>query len=434
MHYHLIGINGISMSGLAKILKTLGHQVSGCDIEKFKSQISNLKTYQGHSPDHITKNLDALIISAAITPASAGWVEVEKAKKLNIPIITRSKMIGKLMQDRVGIAVAGMHGKTTVSAMITLILEEAGYRPSFLIGGEIPTLGNARWNKEYFVVEACEYARQFLDFRPKIAVITNIEEEHLDTYPGGLPEIRKAFKKFVKLLPKNGLLVLWEDDPATPWLSKVAKCKVKTFSLKKPWPGLKLKIPGKHNILNATAAARVCHELGVSHQIIKNILNDFRGVKRRFEIKGEKNGVLVVDDYGHHPSEIQATLAGAREFYPGRRILCVFQPHQYSRTKMLFSDFARSFSNCDELIIAPIYVVPGRDPRNLILKGENLIKDLVKEIKNKSQKNTIYLESYDKILEYLKKKIRKNDLVITMGATKIYEVGEKLIKQLKNDQ
>lgn len=425
MNYHLVGIGGISMSGLSKILKAQGHQVSGCDLTSVKSQVSSVKSYQGHSKNHITKNLDAVIVSAAITPSSAGWVEIEKAKALGIPIISRSKMIGKLMSEpgKIGIAVAGMHGKTTVSAMLTAILKEAGLDPTFLIGGEIPKLDNAGLGKgKYFVVEACEYARQFLDFRPEIAIITNIEEEHLDTYPGGLLEIKKAFKKFVRLLPKKGLLVLWQEDPATGWLSKCAKAKVKLFSLKSLWPGLKLKIPGAHNILNATAAARLCHEIGVSHQVIKETLNAFPGVKRRFEIKGERKGILVVDDYGHHPSEIQATLASARKFYKDRRIICVFQPHQYSRTKLLLSDFARSFSACDKLIVTEIFAVPGRDE-----KREITTLDLVNEIK-KHQKNVLYKKSYDEIIAYLKKEIKRGDLVITMGATKIYEVGEKLLQ------
>jgi len=423
MKYHLLGIAGSSMSGLAKILSACGEQVTGCDL-----------TQGGHSPAHIVSGLDAVVISAAITPNSEGWIEVEKARKMKIPVFSRSKMIGRLMSEkgRVGIAVAGMHGKTTVSAMIALILKKAGYKPGFLLGGEIKGLGNAQYGEgRYFVAEACEYAKQFLDFRPKVAVITNIEEEHLDTYPGGLPEIRKNFKKFVKLLPPNGLLVLWEDDPTTPWLIKCAPCKTKTFSIKKPWPGLKLKIPGEHNLLNALAAARVCHELGVPSQIIKETLNHFTGVKRRFEIKGEAGGVLVVDDYGHHPTEIKATLKAASSFYPERRIICLFQPHQYSRTKALWLSFAASFAQSDKLILDKIFVVPGRDPGWSVANEKNLMERLVKEIQKRGRPETIYLPQEEKILEYLKKEVRGNDLVITMGATKIYQLGEELLRYLK---
>lgn len=426
MNYHFVGIGGISMSGLAKILSADGHHVSGCDIEKLDGLGKKIKIYQGHSADHVKKDLDALVITAAITEGSKGWVEVERAKQLKIPVIPRAKLIGRLMQDKIGIAIAGTHGKTTTSAMVTLILKEAGFNPGFLIGGEIPGLGNAQaGGGKYFVVEACEYAKQFLDLRPKIALITNIEEEHLDTYPKGMPEIKKAFKKFIKLLPKNGLVVLWKEDPTTDWLSKCAPSKVKTFSINKPWPGLRLKIPGKHNILNATAAALVCHELGVPHRTILKALNNFQGVKRRFEIKGEKKGRLIIDDYAHHPSEIRATLKAAREYYPQKRLICVFQPHQYSRTKMLFDDFVNSFADCDMLIVTEIFQVAGRDEK-IEINGQKLAEGIQKA----SQKNTIYLRTYEEIVDYLKKESRPSDLILTMGATKIYEVGEELLRSL----
>jgi len=432
MNYHFIGICGSSMSGLYRVMKEQGHSVSGCDLLQ----------KGGHSEKHISKNLDGVIISAAITSDSKAWPEVEKAQKMGIPVITRSKLIGKLMQDKIrtprfarepcfprvarkiGIAVSGSHGKTTTSAMITLILKEAGLDPTYFIGGEIKKLSNAGLGKgEYLVAEACEYDRQFLDFRPKIAVITNIDKEHLDTYPGGLTEIKKAFKKFIKLLPKNGILVLNEDDPAFNYLKKVAKCKVKTFSASHFWPGLSLKIPGKHNLLNATAAARVCHEIDISHQIIKRVLNNFEGVSRRFEIKGKKDGVIVVDDYAHHPTEIKATLFAAREFFPKKRIICVFQPHQYLRTEALFGDFASAFSDCDILILAEIFKVEGRDPETPKIKT----KDLAEAIKKSSQKNVIYLPTYDKIIKYLKKEAKNGDLIITLGATKIYKIGERFL-------
>lgn len=414
MKYHFIGIAGSSMSGLANVMKDLGNNITGCD----------LSIGGGHNENHITKDLDRVIISAAVTPDSKAWPEVKKAKRLGIPIIRRSKLIGQLMHDKIGIAVAGSHGKTTVSAMITLILQEAKYDPMFFIGGDIPKLGSAGFGKgKYLVAEACEWDRQFLDFRPKIVIITNIDKEHLDTYPEGLISIQKAFKKFVKLIPKNGLLVLKEDDPYTKNLIKIAKCKVRTFSLGKPWPGLSLKIPGKHNILNATAAARVCHEIGVPQQTIKKMLNNFTGVKRRFEIKGEKDGILVIDDYAHHPSEIKATLSGVREFYPKKRVICIFQPHQYSRTEGLFQEFAAAFSDCDQLIINDIFEVPGRDPKNHKITTH----DLVNAIKKSSQKNTLYLPTYEKIVKYLIKETRRGDLIITLGATKIYEVGERFL-------
>ena len=418
MKYHFIGIAGSSMSGLALVMRKMGHKITGCDL--------NLKK---HSTVHITKDLDAIVITSAITPGTAAWEEVEKAKEYHIPVIKRSKIIGRLMQEKKGIAIAGTHGKTTTSAMIVKILQKAKKDPTFFLGGEIPRYGNAGLGKgEYLVAEACEYERQFLDFRPKIAVITNIEVEHPDTYPGGIKEIKVAFKKFVKLLPKNGILVLNQDDKLSSYLKKVAKCKVKSFSFQKSWPGLHLKIPGKHNVANATAAARVCHEIGVPSKTIKEVLNNFTGAKRRFEIKGEKKGVLIVDDYAHHPTEIKATLKGAREFYPKRRIICVFQPHQYLRTEAFFDEFAQAFGDCDKLILTEIYSVAGREPKQKKFNSQ----DLAEEIAKKSQSNVVFIKDYNQIVDLLCKNVRQNDLIITMGATKIYEVGEKLLSCLSN--
>jgi len=416
MKYHFIGICGSSMSGLAQVMQKLGHNVTGCD----------LLLEGGHNPKHITKDLDRVVFSEAVTPQSAAWEEIERAKKRNIPVISRSQLIGQLMQEKIGIAVAGSHGKTTTAAMIITILEEAGLSPTYFIGGEIKGRGNAALGKgQYLVAEACEWNKQFLNFRPKIIVITNIEEEHLDTYPGGMREIKKAFKKFVKLLPSNGLLVLNANDSLTPYLRKVVNCKVKTFSSGKIWPGLSLKVPGDFNLLNATAAARVCHELGVPHKTIKKALAHFSNVGRRFEIKGERAGVIVVDDYAHHPTEIKATLQAARQFFPQKRLICVFQPHQYLRTELLFDEFARAFENCDKLILSEIFCVPGRDPT----RKKITTSDLAKAIEKFSQVEVVYLPDYNEIVKYLNKNVRQNDVILTIGATKIYQVGERFLCQ-----
>ncbi|MBI2263420.1 UDP-N-acetylmuramate--L-alanine ligase [Candidatus Berkelbacteria bacterium] len=462
MRYHLIGIKGSSMSGLVKILEAGGHKVTGSDLET-------------HNPKNITKDIDWVVVSAAITAQSKGYIEVEAAQKLGIPVISRSKLIGKLMSEQYGIAIAGMHGKSTVTAMVGLILEKAGLDPTVLLGAETKEYGNVKLGHSlierrvtrlggppasarseartsaggkggagpvaipYFVVEACEYERQFLDFRPKAAIILNIEEEHLDTYPKGLSQIINTFKKFVDLLPKNGILIGNADDKNQKRVLKSAKCKVKTFSQNKPWPGLKLKIPGRFNLTNATAAARLCHELKVDHKIIKEALNNFTGIKRRMEVKGEKNGILVLDDYAHHPTEIQKTLEALKEFYlspdsspvalakggQNRRLIVVFQPHQYTRTKLLFKYFGAAFKAADQVILADIFAVPGRD-----FKKEVKEEDLVREIaaSSKPSKGVKYLGAYPKILSYLQKTAQKTDIIVTMGATKIYEVGERFIK------
>ncbi len=463
MHYHLIGIGGVSMSGLAKLLISYGNFVSGCDLRDLTPYNLQLTAYQGHSPSHITKNLDAVVVTAAAmhknSPARA---EIKRAEELGIKIITRSKLIGQLMNDKIGIAVTGMHGKTTTTTMIGETLEAAGYDPTVLVGSNVKKwVGNVRIQShfakasrdDYFVVEACEYERQMLDFRPKIAVILNLEEEHLDTYPKGMTEIKKAFKKFIKLLPKNGLLVVNQDDKNIMSLIKSAKCKVKRFTIKKPWPGLKMQIPGKHILLDATAAARVCHELGVDHDTIKSTLNNFTGADRRFEIKGKKNGITVIDDYGHHPTEIKATIQAVKEYMnkflisnfqflnesktlnskfrtsvktqkPNSRLIVVFQPHQYIRTKLLFKDFVKAFNGVDKLIITDIYLIAGREPKEA---RADFSKQLVNEIK-KQNIDAEYIARYDDIVTKLKKIARAGDIILTLGATNIYQVGEQFLK------
>lgn len=453
MLYHFIGIGGVSMSGLAQLLLEMGNQITGCDIKKFKIKNLELKIIEGHDSNHITKDLNGVIVTAAaLHENSPAKEEVKKARELGVPVIKRSEMIGKLMSRPgiIGIAVSGMHGKTTVSTMVALILERAGLDPSALIGSNVKEWGtNYRYGKgKYFVAEACEYKRQMLDFRPKIAVITNLDAEHLDTYPGGVKDIKQAFGRFIRKLPKDGMLIVWREDKNLMQLAQIARKRgntVREVSFKKIWPGLKLQVPGKHNLLDATFAARVCHELGVSSKIIKKTLNSFTGASRRFEIKGIKDGVTVIDDYGHHPTEIKATIEAAREYLvrvksksledtnstlaQGRseerpsslsKLIMVFQPHQYTRTKLLFKDFVKTFNGVDKLIITDIYLIAGRDPAEA---KADFSKELVGEIQ-KQGIDAEYISGYDNISKELKKIAAPGDLIITQGATDIYKVGE----------
>lgn len=443
MKYHLIGIGGVGMQGLAKLLLEMGYEISGCDLKEIsnhkiqspnKSQIPKFKPQIliGHNLEHITKDLDGVIVTvAALHPSSPAKKEIKFAKKLKVPVIRQRQMINKIMSQPgiTGIAVAGMHGKTTTSSMIVCILEKARLDPSFHIGGEVRNIGvSAKLGKgKYFVTEACEYDKQFLDLKPKIAVITNIEEEHLDTYPGGMKDIKQAFKKFIKSLPKDGLLIVWQEDHNLMSLTKSAKCKVKRVSINEPWPGLNLKIPGRHILLDATFAARVAHEIGVSSKIIQQALNSYPGAKRRFEIKGKKDNILVVDDYGHHPTEVQATIEAARNWKKGGKLIVVFQPHQYLRTKMLFKSFVKAFDGVDKLLITDIYLIAGREPSDA---RADFSKDLADEIK-KQGVNAEYIPSdnnYQSILKELKKITKPGDLVLTLGATDIYKVGEEFLK------
>lgn len=450
-HYHLVGVCGVSMSGIAQFLLDQGHKVTGSDIKKCTILSEDGKKIQSleHKEDNVSKDTDVVIMTSAITEGSSGWREIEMAKKLGIKILKRSEMIGELVRDTVSIGVTGMHGKTTTSSMIAYILQKAELSPSYLIGGVVRDLkSSAKLGKaikpifdkdkkyllpnnvlknglvNYFVVEACEYDRSFLDIKPKIGVITNIDKEHLDYYKGGLPEIKQAFKKFIKQLPEDGLLVVWQEDPYVMPLIKSAKCKVKLVSKKKIWPGLNLKVPGVHNQINATLAARVAHEIGINSETIKKALNEFSGAGRRFEVKGKYKGAVLIDDYGHHPTEIKATINSAKQKYPDSKIVIVFQPHQQQRTKVLYNDFVECFKGIDELIITDVYLIAGRE-KNI---GENLAKKMAEDIAKKGI-NVKYISGYGNIVKYLNENIDNNDIVITQGATDIYKVGEELLKE-----
>ncbi len=415
------------MSGIAYLLSKKGYIVSGSDLRKCKILDTNIKIYEGHSSTHVNSDLDTVVYTSAVADKdSQGYLELKRAKELGIKTLKRSELIGQLMNNEFGIAISGMHGKTTVSTMISLILESANYDPTCLIGTNVKEWNsNVRVGKsKYFVAEACEYDRQMLNFRPRVVLITNMEEEHLDTYKNGMRDIKQAFKKFVKLIPKNGLLVLCADDKNVAMLKKYAKCKVKFYSINKPWPGLKLKLPGKYNLQNATGAARLCHELGIESNIIKKTLNGFSGAGRRCEIVGRKNGVLIIDDYAHHPTEIKKTLEGIKNKYPEKRLVVAYQPHQQQRTKLLFNDFIKSFDMADKIIMNKVYLIAGREKET----SENLAEKLVQEIKTRG-KDVVYVDNYDDTLKSLLENTKSGDVIVTMGATDIYTVGKKYLLQ-----
>ncbi|MBI3261414.1 UDP-N-acetylmuramate--L-alanine ligase [Candidatus Berkelbacteria bacterium] len=408
---HLIGNAGVSMSGLAKVLEARGITVTGCDVAT-----------NGHDPAHIVSGLDLVVISQAITPQSPGFKEVAKAQELNIPVKTRAWVIGRLMAEagKLGVAIAGAHGKSTTTAMLGMILVEAGEDPTVVSGAVIKEV-NASFRPgrgRHVVVEACEYDKQFLQFVPRAAIITNIDAEHLDTFPKGVPQIVRAFRDFVKLIPSSGVLVINGDDKNLRAVAKSAKCKVKAVSAKEPWPGVDLKIPGEHNVLAATLAAHLAHELGVPAQIIKTALNNFTGLGRRLEQLGVKDGVTVYDDYGHHPSELAVVFKTLRELYPQARLIAVFQPHQANRTKLLFDQFVAVLRQPDLVLLAPVYQVPGRD-EPVSVTSEDLARAIGKAA-------TAHPD-YSAITAALKQLIKPGDTVVTVGATNINEVGKGLL-------
>lgn len=418
MKYHLIGDQGISMRGIRKILEADGHKVSGSD----------LKT-NGHQAENISKDINFVIRNSAISPGSPGWVEVKEAYKLDIPVIKRSKFIGEYTKDKFLIAVSGAHGKTTVTSLIGLMLIEAGFDPTVLIGEMVPQLGNdvvKIGKSKYFVFEACEYDRSFLDIKPDIAVITNIDEEHIDTYPGGLIEIVEAFSQYLNNIKVNGIAIGCGLDQNVVKVLDGARSDIKKIlyggkSGKFSKLDLEIKIIGEHNKLNALAACAVADVLGLNHEVTETVLKEFEGAKRRLEYHGEINGSMVFDDYGHHPTEMLATITALRAKYPDKELVTVFWPHQYKRILALKNEFIDVLSKSDEVILKPIYFVPGRDEK-LNISSEDLAKGL-------SERNVKVkvLENDEEIVLYLKSISNQEKIILTIGIPPIYKVAEQLV-------
>ncbi|MCL5410881.1 MAG: UDP-N-acetylmuramate--L-alanine ligase [Patescibacteria group bacterium] len=418
MKYHLIGDQGVSMRGIRKYLEHKGKVVSGSD----------LKT-GGHKKENVSSDVDVVVRTSAVSPSSEGWVEVEAAKKLGIKILKRSELLGELTKDKELIAVSGMHGKTTVTSMIGLCLVAANFDPTVLVGEDLTEFGGVlRFGKSsWFVMEACEYDRAFLDFYPKILVLTNIEEEHLDTYSGGLPEIKKTFIEYIDHVPDDGLIVACEDDDnIKDVLSKVGtKAKVIYYgfsSSEYKKLDFNLSIPGKHNVLNALAAVALCDYLKIDRKISEQVLKVFKGAHRRFENKGNFNGADLVDDYGHHPTEIKSTLEALSEKYPNKKKIVVFWPHQYKRIKPFLNDFAQAFNGADEIIIKPIFLVPGRDEK-LDVDSKDIV-DLI------NAKNNIakFYETDAQIVEYLSGILDDKSVLLTIGIPPVYRIEDELLK------
>jgi len=432
---HFIGIGGIGISGLAKIYLEQGHKISGSDLTQ--SEITDDLGKMGgriqigeHKKENLPNDADRVIYNLAISEDNP---ELKEARACCVICQTYPEALGELTKKYFTIAISGTHGKTTTTGMIVLILLRNGFDPTVIIGSKLKELGNsnARLGKsKYLVIEADEYKRAFLNYHPDIAVITNIEADHLDYYQD-LEDVRNAFWEFISLLSENGVLV------ANGEIVKLLNCyivknKIKCVNYEK-WPQQKiakiLKIPGSHNIQNALAAFAVGKSLGIKKENILASLANYHGAWRRFEIKYDK-GVTVIDDYGHHPTEISATLKAAREKYGARRIWCVFQPHQIARTEKLFDGFAKAFGDADKIIITKIFGVAGRDSvsqQARVLPSQGLVKSLKKQ-----KKDAVYLESFEEIIDYLLREARKGDVILIMGAGDINALTPLLIKKLKN--
>ncbi len=449
-HIHFIGIGGISMSGLAEILLNLGYKISGSDIkasgvtEKLEKMGIKINTY--HSKENI-QNPDLVVYTAAVRESNP---ELAYARELNIPVIDRATLLGLIMKRYPqSIAVSGTHGKTTTTSMITMILLNSGLDPTVHIGGELDAIGGSTkiGGKNYFITEACEYVESFLKFHPYLAVVLNIDADHLD-YFRDIEHIKDAFHKFLSLVPENGYVVGCADDKNTLELINKLSCNKITYGLKSSealWTArdirfdasgcgafnvfcrneffaeIKLNVPGIHNVNNALAAIAACHTIGCSADAIKLGLSEFFGTHRRFEQKGIVEGIRVVDDYAHHPSEVKATLKAARNS-SHNRIWCVFQPHTYTRTRALLDEFAAAFTDADVVLLADIYAAREADT------GDIHSGMLAEKINGLGQE-AIYLRNFESIVDHLVKNSLPGDLVLTMGAGDIYRVGEMFLNR-----
>ncbi len=448
IHIHFIGIGGISMSGLAEILLTEGFTVSGSDMHR--SPLTETLEQKGitvsyrQTPANLTDDIDLIVHTAAI---GAGNPELSAAVEKGIPCLTRAQLLGQMMRNyKMPVAVSGTHGKTTTTSMIAEILLKADTDPTLSIGGILRSIGgNIRIGKsDYFVTEACEYTNSFLEFFPKIGIILNIEEDHLDFFHG-IDEIRDSFHRFAALLPEDGTLIVNGTIDGLETVIKELPCRIITFGDDPSFDysfdhltfddaacpaftlhtrggqtrTVTLSVPGEHNVYNALAALALSDLLGLPTDTVLDALRDFHGTDRRFEYKGQIGGVTVIDDYAHHPTEITATLQAAQN-YPHNTLWCVFQPHTYSRTKAFLPEFAQALALADRVVLADIYAAREKDTLGV---SSRMLQDEIRRL----GKECAYFPSFDEIENFLLENCSVGDLLITMGAGDVVKIGENLL-------
>jgi UDP-N-acetylmuramate--alanine ligase len=456
---HFVGIGGIGMSGIAEVLLNLGYKISGSDLKSsaVTDRLASLgaQTFEGHAAANVT-GADVVVTSSAI---SIDNPEVAEARRLHIPVIQRAEMLAELMRLKYGIAIAGMHGKTTTTSMVAAVLAAGGLDPTVVVGGRVDALGsNARLGKsQYLVAEADESDRSFLKLSPVISVVTNIDREHMDCYRD-MRDVRRTFLQFMERVPFYGLVVGCNDDPSLRRLLPRAHRRVATYGTtrgsdflirleKSPIQSpvstvdcrplsrfrvtyggkdlgvFTLHVPGTHNVLNATAAIAVGTALDISADQIRTALDSFRGVDRRFQLKGKAAGVSVIDDYGHHPTEIRATLAAARQC-GFRRIHAVFQPHRYTRTRDLMDEFATAFTDADSLFVLDIYAASEKPIEGIT--GEALAR----QIAEKGHRGAIYVSSFADAATAVAAQTQAGDMILTLGAGSVSQLGPMILEKL----
>lgn len=444
---HFIGIGGISMSGLAQILLNNGFRVSGSDRQAShitdKLESLGVKLFIGHNADNID-GADLIVHTAAVHNNNP---EIIAAKEKNIKVIDRAQCLGAVMHTyKNAVGISGTHGKTTTTSMLTHALVYAGADPTISLGGELDLIGgNIRLgNSDIFVTEACEYTNSFLKFYPTIAVITNIEEDHLDFF-SGIHEIMESFHSFAELTGENGRVIACGDDDNIKKALRNSNLNIIYYGLSKKhdyYPKnivynagfpqfdiffknefichVNLKVPGEHNIKNAIASIAVASELGISPEVAAKGIETYTGVKRRFEKKGEYNGAVIIDDYAHHPTEIKATLSSVSNF-DYNKLICVFQPHTYSRTKTLWREFLEAFDDVDELLLLDIFA--ARETYDGITRSDELARQL--SLRNINVK---YMADFKSTVDYLKASLSDGDILFTMGAGDVYKIGDEILK------
>jgi UDP-N-acetylmuramate--alanine ligase len=449
---HFVGIGGIGMSGIAEILIDQGFSITGSDkaVSDNTERLETLgaKVYIGHVKENVEADVDALVYSSAVTPDNP---EVVEAQRRGIPVIRRAEMLAEVMRLKYGIGIAGTHGKTTTTSMVSLVLMEGDVDPTVIVGGRLRGLAgsNARLGKgDFIVVEADEFDRSFLSITPTIAVLTTLETDHLDCYRD-LEDIKGAFIQFANKVPFYGFVVLCLDEPALQDIMPKIKKKIITYGLNRQADiqavdivhrenrsrfvvvrngsdlgEVEIQIPGKHNVQNAVAAIAVGLELGVPFERVKAGIEKFTGVFRRWEEKADIGGITVFDDYAHHPTEIKATLSGAKAGWR-RRVVCVFQPHLYSRTRDFYEEFGRSFFNADVLVVTDVY--PAREEPIQGITGELIVH----AAKAFGHKNVHYVPDKKEVPGFLMKMKQPGDMIITMGAGDIWRFGEEFVRNLK---
>ena len=447
----MVGIGGTGMSGIAEVLHNLGFIITGSDLKRTevteRLEKMGIRVYYGHKPENIN-SAQILVISTAIPKTNP---EVVAALEKGIPVIRRAEMLAELMRIKYSIAVSGSHGKTTTTSMIGAVLEKAGLDPTLVVGGRLKGLGSGAklGQSEFLVAEADESDGSFLMLYPTLAIITNIDKEHLDTY-GDFDNLKRAFVKFANSVPFYGAAIVNLDDPnnqdilpeikkrlITYGLKRQAEINARDISLKGTGSTFKvfkgdeevikasLKIPGIHNVKNALAAFAVGFEMDIAPEVIRDALAEFSGVMRRMEIKGEAKGVTFMDDYGHHPSEIDAVLETLGRFWHGR-IIVIFQPHRYSRTKLLHHEFGKVFHEADIVIITKLYPA-GEEP----IPGVDASL-IYNEVKNSGHKAVYLMEDWNEIKKFLLDQLREGDLVLTLGAGDVWKIGVDLLEELEN--